>query len=290
MNKGHIQAATMQAKITAKELFTEGVTTSNLTSRLNRLPKSQRERLTDKGIQRLRDGLTKLHNKAAKARRRNAEAASAKSYGMSVASYRRAREGALSIARDVKVGYSMGHIVMVYIDDHDLPIYKHDTTEEYSRSCKYKATHGECRIRMTKRDLLRTECIGGIGTVILGGGKVKKAKWIRNVGKHSSHSVEWVHGYVTGTYHSLTMEGALEWRKGEAERLFQRRAERRSERERIEAASLRFVGIDACLSAGMCEAGVRSFCQRHRLNPTHGYRIDYLLSLMDQQDFIMRLV
>jgi len=197
--------------------------------------------------------------------RRLAESVKTK-WGINLSEYRKLRAKAEQILRNFSTGYSMGERKRLIIGEYTLC--EIDNTREYANSSRYKATHGDLRINLTLQQLRQIELIEGVWTQRLKG---NQAWWLQSSGQKHKHAVKWVKGFLVGASHGATLE--------ECRALESKKAIRTDEGEikRLD----RFVGLQDRVTAGACEAGVLAFCQRHNLDPSMGYRMDYLLQLDD---------
>ena len=196
--------------------------------------------------------------------RRHAETVKA-DWGLSLAVYKKLRDKASQLLRGFTTGYSMGEVKQIVIGEKPfLTVYN---TREYARSSKFKATHGELIVKITLAELRRIECVEGVWTVRLSGGK---AKWLVAKGLKGNCRIGWAQGYLVGSSHGKTFEECQLLEAGKAVR----------EDGKVRRLD-RFIGLKDRIIAGACEAGVLAFCARHGLNPDFGYRIDYLMGLND---------
>ena len=197
--------------------------------------------------------------------RQRAERIKAK-WGLSVPAFDQLIAKGKQILADFRTGYSMGeHKTIEVGDDWFLKV---DDTREYSRSTRYKATHGDLKIRIDLLSLRKIERIHGVWTVRRSG---HRASWLQSRGTKGTYEVYWVHGYFVGSSHGATLEECQLLEAGKVTR---------DDNGKIKRFD-RFIGFRDRITAGACEAGVLAFCERHGLDPDLGYRIDYLLSLKD---------
>ncbi len=196
---------------------------------------------------------------------RRAERIKAK-WGMGVRAFERLREKGRQILRDFSTGYSMGEWKTIEIGGE--VFLRVDNTREYATSSRYKATHGDLTIRIDLLSLRKIERIQGVWTIRRAG---NRASWLQSESSKNRYRIRWVHGFLVGASHGASIE--------ECRALEEKKAIRTDEGEikRLD----RFVGLQDRVTAGACEAGVLAFCQRHNLDPSMGYRMDYLLQLDD---------
>jgi hypothetical protein len=187
-------------------------------------------------------------------------------WGLSVLAFDRLVAKGKQILRDFRTGYSMGEVKTIEVGDEWF--LRVDDTQEYSRSSKYQAKHGDLKIRIDLLSLRKIEKIQGVWTVIRSG---NRASWLQSRGTKGSYEVYWVHGFLVGSSHGATLEECELLEAGKAVRAQDGKVKRLD----------RFIGLRDRVAAGACEAGVLAFCDRNGLNPDFGYRIDYLLSLGD---------
>ena len=197
--------------------------------------------------------------------RRHAETVKA-DWGLSPSVYKKLRDKAAKILRGFATGYSMGEVKQLVIGEKPfLTVYN---TREYARSSKFKATHGELIVTMTFAELRKIECVEGVWTVRLAGGK---AQGLQAKGLKGNCRIGWVKGSLVGSSHGKTFEECQLLEAGKATRCENGKIKRLD----------RFIGLKDRIIAGACEAGVLAFCERHGLNADYGYRIDYLMGLND---------
>lgn len=256
-----------------------GATNSNLSTWISRQPQAQRAEL-----ERKRDSVIAhrkaRHERAARAATAAADRATAKAAGLTVAQLAELRTAMPSFA----TGHSMGSkldVVVVRRDGRRTVVIRRDMTQEYAKSCKWRAKHGYITVTLTPKEA-RGRLIGGLYTVPTGHavGKVQPCKWLTTVGHCSTAKVVWVDGYVTGGYHSGTIEECLQWRAEQAARLLEGRQR-----------AVRFVGLSYALSRGLCEAGIMAFAKAHGLDPEMGYSLTWLMAIATDHErpYVSRL-
>jgi len=212
----------------------------------------------------IEDGLPDAQSYLREIKRRRAEGIKAK-WGMSVAKYERLQRKASAILRAFSTGYSMGDSKRLLIDG---KAFREDSTcQSYARSCAWEPTHGSVVIVLTLRQLQDIELVEGVWTLR---GKDNKAKWLQASGGKGTYSVRLVSGFLIGRSHGTTIEECEALERGKAVRV-----------EGGVKYLTRFVGLGDRRAAGACEPGVLAFCERHGLDPTMGYRLDYLMGLND---------
>lgn len=197
--------------------------------------------------------------------RQRAERIKAK-WGLSVRAFDQLIANGKQILRDFRTGYSMGERKTIEVGEEWF--LRVDDTQEYSRSTRYKATHGDLKIRIDLLSLRKIEKIQGVWTVRR---SRNRASWLQSRGTKGTYEIYWVHGFLVGSSHGKTIEECQLLEAGKATRGDDGKIKRLD----------RFIGLRDRVAAGACEAGVLAFCERHGLDPEFGYRIDYLLSLKD---------
>ena len=186
-------------------------------------------------------------------------------WGLTLRQYHDLQDKADEILRGVSSGYSMGDRKFLFVDGNKFAF--RDDCKTYSKSCTWAPKHGEVKLTLSMKQLKAIELIEGVWTIR---GKNNTCHWLSCDGHHRKFRVFLKQGFLVGTSHgkSLAECEALELAKTE-------------KRKATAKNLLRFVGLIDRESAGACEPGVLSFCARHGLDPTMGYRIDFLISLND---------
>ena len=160
-----------------------------------------------------------------------------------------------------------------------------DRRSYYSKSCKYRETHGYVIVDLSLDELKNIKIIGGLITYIYPTQKsnVKKCWWYDSKGKHSNFELIKREGYIYKDYHSLTRKNALKFGKQREEaRKAIAKAEAVKSKAIAKALKQQYTYADS-LSAGNCEAGTRAFCLRLGLDTSKKYRGSYILKLAEQR-------
>lgn len=179
-------------------------------------------------------------------------------------------------------GYSMGSNVRILCGKLEA---NDDRTQEYSKSCKYRANQGGYFESIKMSELRFFHVIGGLVTFIpQQKSNVKKCWWYSREGKKQNWKLIKIHGFICGNYHALTKKAAKEgFERAEKNR---KEYEKRqilvqkidAQKNKLFAAALRkqFTYQDS-LFAGNCEAGTRAFILRCGLDINKKYRGKFLL-------------
>lgn len=238
---------------------------------------SFRKAVESKGFKKVQNWLQEIELKAAKQAEQEAAKVKAAKFNISVAELERLELKANQMLKSFSTGYSMGEMKRLYVNDQLL--YTRDETEEYARSCKYRANHGSLRIDLNKTELRNIQNIEGVWTIVNADGT---AKWLQESGSKHRYHIAWVTGYVYGTTHSTD---SLEAAKSDQAKKDALQKENQAKKEAYEKAiaksNIRFVGFEHIRALGACTPGIEAFCKRHNLNIKHGYTLGYLKSLND---------
>jgi hypothetical protein len=181
--------------------------------------------------------------------------------------------------------YSMGSIVRIKCGKFEVT---DNRTEEYSKSSKFRATHGEYSYRFSPSELRNTSVIGGLVTYIYPNQrtKVKKCYWFSGDGKKQHWQLKKVDGFICGDFHSQTKHGAKDG--------FDRNEKRRKEHEKMQKSEAqknklfnkalrKQYSYQDSLNAGNCEAGTRAFILRCGLDIDKKYRGIFLLNIANEK-------
>lgn len=191
------------------------------------------------------------------------------------------------------MGYSMGAKYVVTL----LNTFKgsYSDCETYSKSCKYRPTHGYFELKISLDEFNNSENIGGVFTYIYPNQKrkVKKCWWYVSAGQKNSYRIEKKHGYIFEGYHSETYEGA---KKGGERNIQIRKAEilrkKQNEKQKEQAAknykkALRLqYGYNDSLNAGNCETGTKAFILRCKLDAKKQYRGSFLVKVATEKSLL----
>jgi len=203
--------------------------------------------------------------KEAEKARKEKEAQNAKYFKITIKEYRELIEKADNIGVDFSSGYSMGELVKIYLKGYDRPLLVRDDTSSYSGDWEGRETHGLIKITFTKKDIRSIERIENLWTVKEGHGY--KAKWLESKGQKQFFELYWKEGYLVGSSHGATKEEALQYQRAKEDAGIGQYSDDD------------FVGVEHLKKIGACWPGIKSFCQRHGLNPEYGYRLGYLKKL-----------
>lgn len=226
--------------------------------------KSEDPKVLLRNIKKIKAREQKQAAKEAEKARKEAEAKEAKHFRLSIKEYRVLSAKARKIGADFSTGYSMGEVIKVYLKNYERPLVVRDDTSSYSGDWEGRETHGLVKIIFTKKDLREIERIEGVWTIR---GQGLKAKWLESQGRKQYFKLLWKEGYLIGSTHGATKEEALT----------NERAKKRAVAG--DYSDNDFIGVQDIRKLGACWPGIKSFCQRHGLNPEYGYRIGYLKKL-----------
>ncbi len=220
--------------------------------------------LLAKAAQVLKIDLPNVASYLREVKRREAALAKEK-WGLSLRKHQDLQQKGKQILRSFSSGYSMGDRKTLVINGNTFCSLS--SCQTHAKSCKWAPLHGEVTIRLSMKQLKSLELIEGVWTIR---GKDNACSWLACEGFQRKFRVVIAEGFLVGTSHGKLLAECEASEAVKAEKL------------REAAKSLfRFVGIIDRLSAGACEPGVLSFCSRHGLDPSMGYRLDYLFGLND---------
>lgn len=202
----------------------------------------------------------------------------AKNFGLSVAEFKRLQKKARLILRDFNTGYSMGDGKNLYIKGKKGSFAFRDDTQEYAKSCRYSATHGQVSITLSLTDLRELEQIQGVWTRRF---KNNQVKFLDNSGKKWNHKVVYLDGFLFGDSHAMTSKEARNLDR--RNRIEKAKAERREQLDAItrELAENVFIGWDDIRKTS-CEAASNKFVKTHGLEKDFGYNVQFLQSIADE--------
>jgi hypothetical protein len=186
------------------------------------------------------------------------------------------------IAKHIPImGYSMGSVYCVKLGSLEV---RYDDTENYAKSCKYKATHGYLKLELTKEELINIKIIGGVITYIYPNqkSKIKKCWWYDANGKKNNYKLTKVEGYLYDNFHADDKEAIkkhIELCKETEKRIKeQKRTEKQKQRAYKKALQLEYNFADS-INAGNCENGTKAFIMRCKLNIGQSYTGKYLMKI-----------
>jgi hypothetical protein len=196
------------------------------------------------------------------------------------------KERLTEIAKSIpEMGYSMGDYLAAECCKIRGAV---DTTREYPRSAKFRATHGHFVLQLTAAQLRKTHVTGGIITI--GGSpnsrKAERCQWFEFSGKKQYFRAELVSGWIYAGAHGTSRADAIETgkrridqEKNQAKKAaIDAAAAKKWKKEFNAAARMQYTFADA-RAAGMCEAGIRVFAQHHKIDTAKKYRGSFLLKL-----------
>jgi hypothetical protein len=171
-----------------------------------------------------------------------------------------------------------------------LRIGTYSNATEYSRGCKYSATHSSHTIFLTPDELDNIEIVGGIPTQKLENKKISNCfRWV-GCGHKQTYYITKIKTFITSDFHSSSFNECEIWRKKMAVQLLKNRHELISIADKLKAAQGRFIGLEDSLKAGNCKGGTEAFAQRNNLNIDYGYNLGYLLRIEPNNKFLLRLL
>jgi len=189
------------------------------------------------------------------------------------------------------MGYSMGAKYEIELLKTFKGIYSNCQT--YSKSCKYRPTHGYFELKISLDEFKNSENIGGVFTYIYPNQKrkVKKCWWYERAGEKQYYSIVKVEGYIYKGYHSKSKEQAkktgdlLEKTAKEQAKKAKQQAKNRIESFKKEySRALRFqYSYSDSLICGNCEIGTKAFILRCKLDKTKKYRGSFLLKVAHEK-------
>jgi hypothetical protein len=186
-------------------------------------------------------------------------------------------------------GYSMGSNIRILCGKCEA---NDDRTDTYSKSCKYRPTHGGYFHRFTPRDLRNIRVIGGLVTYIYPNqrGKVKKCWWYSGEGKKQHWRLTKVEGFICGDYHATRKENAKAgFERNEITRKIIAKAQLLAKKTEAQKAKLfakalrRQYSYQDSIAAGNCENGTKAFAMRLQIDINKKYRGKYLLDLAKEK-------
>ena len=111
-----------------------------------------------------------------------------------------------------QTGHSMGSIQHAYLRCCPALSASCDRTEEYARSCRYSAVHGELSLGLSVHECMAADIIGGIvtivGSAVRGHHGVRRARWIERRAQKSAATLVWCEGYLGDKYHTSSLDAA----------------------------------------------------------------------------------
>ena len=157
------------------------------------------------------------------------------------------------IAQDYRgvTSYSMGEYIKIWVDNKIIGEY--NNCYEYSKSSRYKATHGSIDIKLTKKEFLAIEKIEGLWTIR---GKNGIAKWLRSEGKKGWCRVSLKEGFIYNDTHSTVsfLDAKHTAKKREI-------VEKRKAKD-MQPYLKRFIGVPHLKAVGACNAGIENAAQK----------------------------
>lgn len=272
-------------------LVDKGVTTNNVKSAIHKLSTIQK-RFANENVKKINEHLKKIEDKNAKILEKEHRKKKASGWGVSVRELGLLERKAQAILSSFWTGYSMGDYKRLLVNGHAFAT-KNDC-RSYAKSCTFKPKRGEVTINLTMKEFRSITCIGGVWTIVgketKASNKVSHCKVLVHSGGRGSYEVVMKNMYLTSDFHTDTIEACLVWRSEQAERLRNSRVRVNNERELLNRAKELFVSFDDSLNVGNCKIGSEVFCNRYGLDKSHGYRLDYLLSLEPENTYLKRLL
>lgn len=189
-----------------------------------------------------------------------------KEFNFSVKQFIELREKADSILDSFETGHSMGCHRNLKINSKQFK--SNDDLDRYANSCKWSPTYGSIKIDLSKKDLKKIQYLEGIWTVVNADGS---AKWLEASGSKNTYTVEWIEGYFYGTSHST--DSLREAKRLEQKKIADFIESKKEDKEFIGYSHIRTIA---------CDAGIKAFCRRNKLNPEFGYNLGFLKSLNDR--------
>ena len=175
-------------------------------------------------------------------------------------------------------GYSMGSMVTLYVNRY--LSFQHDRTQEYAKSCKYRAQHGRVRLTLTFDEFKRAQIIGGVLTILPNTNRnIKKVEWFEGIGSKQYFEIKRVQGWLYEGYHAHTKELAIAGGNLNVERRKQKEASAKAYNKVLR----RQYTVADSLSAGNCEAGTMAFILRCGLNSERKYRGAFLVKVASEK-------
>lgn len=266
-------------------------TTRNLKSAISKLPVAQKV-FANKNFDKISKKLDLLETQKELKLKKEFIKKKALAFGISQKELLILEDKALEILRSFNTGYSMGDYKELHVNGS--VFLHHSTCREYAKSCRFKPKHGSVIINLSLKELRSLANIGGVWTIVgkrtSKSKKVFRCKVLTELGSKGSYRVTMGSMYLTSDYHAPSIEECLLWRDQMVSHIRSRRVDANRERELLAKAKTKFVSFEDSLSVGNCEIGSEMFCNRHGLDKTYGYRLDYLLSLEPNNRYLKRLI
>lgn len=189
------------------------------------------------------------------------------------------------------MGYSMGAKMVVSTNIGGLSGY-YDNRSNYSKSCKYRPTHGYFQLKISFDELKNAENIGGLFTYVYPNqkNKVKKCWWFERIGEKQYYELKKVYGYVFEGYHHIDKQACkkgglanIERKKQDAKRKKQAEKEKQVFAKNYKKALRLQYGYNDSLNAGNCETGTKAFILRCNLDSKKQYRGSFLLKVAHEK-------
>jgi hypothetical protein len=200
-----------------------------------------------------------------------------------------------------KMGYSMGQYNRVCIKKTNICGYW-DNAEEYAKSSKYKAIHGDLRFTLTAKELIKTKIVGALITIINQriAGDLFSCDWISSKGSKQYFELIRVPGYIYKDYHfqASSIKEAKEIVKERRIKLANKAKLEKAEKEINKLAEQMefnkvFVELNDSINAGNCLSGTKNFAKNHNidLNITGAVRADFLFDNRNGSEvFVLRAI
>lgn len=199
------------------------------------------------------------------------------------------------------MGYSMGQYNLLKIKNTDL-VGSYSNEQEYSKSSKYKASHGFMKFEMTAKEFQKCEVIGGLITIF--GKKVAKdlfaCTWIQSEGNYGKTMCIKKQGYIYKDYHftASNNKDAISKVKKAKQAEYERNLRNKQEAEyKLELQNLPltrvFVELNDSLYAGNCAPGTHNFAKMLGidLSVIGAVRADYLYdNRMEFEGYVNRAI
>lgn len=273
-------------------VFTQNnTTTRNLKSAISKLPVAQKV-FANKNFDKISKKLDLLETQKELKLKKEFIKKKAFAFGVSQKELLTLEDKALAILKEFDTGYSMGDYKELHINGS--MFLSCSTCRDYAKTCRFKPTHGSVIINLSLKELRSLVNIGGIWTIVgkrtSESKKVFRCKVLTELGSKGSYRVVMESMYLTSDYHAPSIEECLLWRDQMVSRMRSRRTHANQERELLTKVKTMFVSFEDSLKVGNCEIGSEKFCNRHGLDKTHGYRLDYLLSLEPNNSYLKRLL
>jgi len=278
----------------SNEIHNKGIKSYKAISFINKMPKIDKE-FCLKNIQKVIECIKKIENIVLDAK--IAKELEGKTFGYSVKKYFKMKHKANEIAKCFRAGYSRGGTVNVYIKNNTKVMIGGSDSRTYYKGSKYKPLHSNHSIIITKKELEQIKIIGGIPTIVLENKKISKCIMFVGSGNKNSYQIHKKEGFVTSSFHSFNMQECIDFRKKRVSQLLIIREQKKNldifraeQKILIEKKKISFVGFNHSISAGNCKTGTEMFISKHNLNKEFGYRLDYLIQLEPNNNFIKKLL